>query len=202
MFDHEPKSDFPGSYFQLARAAVIAVVRIIMLVSAALALLGPAHARNSSAAGSGVATVVEPLTVKAIRPLEFSIEARTIRERYRYVIRADRSIGVGSYNEAKKPRSPAFTGTPAEFEVRGIPHRYYRVGLPTRVTAHSSGIRTNTIDVTELFAESRNSTSTPGEFRLGANGVDRFQVGGELEITAQTAVAKYTAEITLAVRYD
>jgi len=186
------------------------IARTAMAGAIALIACGatPAHAAgHATAAGVASATVVSPLRVTAVAPMDFGD-----------ITHADGSSGTvtvspgASGAQFSGGASAACTGSvcanahAARFAVSGEPQRNYTIQLPATIVATGtgqsgagqSGAGLPALTVTGLTVRSASSATAP---RLDAGGVDRFEVGGTITLPADLPPARYRASFTVIVSY-
>lgn len=164
-----------------------------------------ANGLSSSTNGSAAAEVVAPLVVTREADLDFgtifaSSSAGTVTVS---------SGGAAAYGGGAQP---ACAGTAcasphaAAFAVRGEAGRSYAIAIPSSIVAIGSsssptgGIPPDlTVDALTVRTASRPASGVSGQ--LDANGVDRFTIGGTLQVPAGLASSHYRATITVSINY-
>ncbi len=178
-----------------------------MGLAGALFLAVPAHADglSSSAGGEAAAQVVAPLIVTRESDLEFgavfagaSPGAVSVSSR-----------GGTTYSGGAQPACVAgacHSASAARFTVSGEAGRTYIVSVPTRITAtgtlaDGSGAPAAPLSVNAIEASSASRRTEGPVGQLDAQGRDRFEVGGTLEVPAGLPSASYRATIPVIVTY-
>ncbi|MGQ7830318.1 DUF4402 domain-containing protein [Altererythrobacter sp. Z27] len=157
----------------------------------------------ASANGSATATVVSPLRLEAVAPLEFG------------------PVGIpaeagGSITISPLGAPPTYLGTlqqacsahdscmarPARFAVRGEAGRHYRVEYPTEAPAHPVSAGGPSLTVTGLIHAFENRDVPGGRGLLGPGGDSSFRIGGTLEVPEGTPAGIYRATLDVVVSYD
>lgn len=181
------------------------VLAPLLLVPALLA--GPAHAGglSSSSSGEARAQVIAPLVVTRESDLEFG--AVFAGSSPGTVIVSTR--GEATYTGGAQPAcvsGACFAVRAAQFAVRGEAGRSYVVAVPTRLTAtgtttDGSGREAEPLAVVAIEVRSSSRPAEPAAGQLDAQGQDRFEVGGTLEMPANLPSASYRATIPVVVTY-
>ncbi len=174
------------------------------LALAAAALASPAQADGDSASVTGMAhaSVVEPLTVRQIDPLQFGTLA--VRQGQSGAIKVDPATGAVSYSGALGnacPSSSVCAASPALFLVSGEEGRTYRIEAPASVTAFHTNTGTG-LPVSDIAVAVENATGEAMRGVLGELGQDRFRVGGTLQVAQGSPVGTYRADLQMVVFYD
>ena len=178
--------------------------RTVWLGSLALIAWGsPACAAgHASAAGVATASVVKPLRVVALAPMDFGDIT--------HVAGSSGTVTVspgGSGAQFSGGASAACGGSTcadahaARFSVSGEPQRNYTIQLPPTIVATGSslsGAGVPALTVNSLTVRSASSANAP---RLDAAGVDRFEVGGTITLPPDLPPARYRASFTVIVSY-
>ena len=160
------------------------------------------RAEEATAQGQASATVVRPLTTRALEDLSFG------------AITVGQSAG-GEVLVAPGGEATRYSGTvrqacgqgadcashPARFAVTGEAGRSYSVVLPTGVQAR--GTRTGTLlHLSALTLATRNPGAPAGGGQLDAAGEDSFAVGGVLQVPAATRPDTFRADLPVTVNYN
>jgi len=181
--------------------------RIGLAVAGALALAAwsaPALATgHAAAAGVATATIIRPLRVIALAPMEFGDITHTSGASGTVTVApgaagAQFSGGAG----AACSGSGCAAAHAARFSVSGEPQRNYTVQLPATIVATGTGLAGGAampaLTVEGLTVRSASSATAP---RLDAAGKDRFEVGGTITLPPDLPPARYRASFTVIVSY-
>lgn len=168
------------------------------------AFAGPAHAEGMSAGATGQAqaSVVAPLTVRQIDPLQFGTLA--VGHGQSGAVTVDPASGAVTYSGALGsacPSSAICAATPALFLVNGEEGRTYRIEAPQGITAYHSGSGYG-LPVADIAVAVENSAGSATRGTLDEEGRDRFRVGGTLQVAAGSPAGTYRADLQMVVFYD
>lgn len=174
-------------------------------IAGALAMSQSAMAapgQEQSATGIAVAEIVTPLRVTSITDLDFGGIAL-------------QSTGAGSVTVDPAGDAPEYNGVrqiscggsscppqPAQFGIKGMGGRNYRVVLPETALANPVAGNATALQVIALHSASVNLPGSSNRGLLDASGDDLIKVGGTLEVPAGTAPGRYVAQLLLVVSYD
>jgi len=179
----------------------------MVIMAAASALIAPQAALatpglEQSATGVATAEIVAPLTVRAIADLDFGGIALRSSESGSVVL--DPDSGSASYSGVDQISCNGSPCAPqlAEFAVKGMAGRNYRVVLPDAAQANPVEGSGSALQVNELNSASLNLPGTRNRGLLDAKGNDLLKVGGKLQVPAGTAPGHYVARLDLVVSYD
>jgi len=175
------------------------------LALAAPFALSPALANDgisASSTGAASASIVQPITVRAIDDLLFGALAVGVRDGG--TITVDPASGATTYAGGLRGVCSATScqAHPAVFGVTGEPGRRYRIDAPAYAMARPTAGNGGELPVTDLRVA---VASLPGSDPVGllaADGTDMFQIGGTLQVAAGSAPGFYKAEISVVVAYD
>ena len=169
-----------------------------------LAFAAPlAAGEASTASGSINVTIVEPIAIQAVDPLQFGILAVSPSQGGEVTV--DPGTGATSFTGGVDGACPSGSGCfarPALFAVTGEAGRRYRIDAPTSAVASggTGGGATLTVSAISVFASSGSPSSSRG--LLDDAGRDSFRVGGTLSVPAGTRPGIYRAELAVVVSYD
>ncbi|MXO50981.1 DUF4402 domain-containing protein [Erythrobacter gaetbuli] len=157
---------------------------VLLWSSASAALAEPGNSAFSS--GKASAEVIEPLSVRAERDLNFG-KIQHPSAATRTVIPNESTQSGGS--------------SAARFRVTGAALRHYGIMIPSQVDAEglASGAK---IPVRDIQAYSKFLNATGERGRLDAHGRDVVYVGGTIDIEGSLPEDVYSAEILISVAYD
>ena len=171
--------------------------RLAFLAFAACASSQAMAGDRSTATGTAGATLVEPITLRAVEALQFGVLA--VGESGSGAITVDPDSGASIIAGAVGSLCPAGAGCfarPALFAVTGEAGRHYRVDAPaTALALHDhagSSLAVSSITLSQGLVRRT----------LDDGGKDSFRVGGTLAIPAGTRPGIYTAELAVVVSYD
>ncbi|MBA3054794.1 MAG: DUF4402 domain-containing protein [Sphingomonadales bacterium] len=176
-------------------------------VAVAVAQVAPAatfaaESGAQTAHGQAAAQVIAPLTVIAIRDLDFgtvsvaagmggSVEVLAGGAAPRYLGAAGLPCVAGG----------GCTPHPAKFIVSGEPGRRYHVDIPAVADAKGSAANAAHLLVGDLHVRSASLAGAGAAGMLDGSGSDDFEIGGTLQIPAGTVADHYTAKIPVIVTY-
>lgn len=157
---------------------------------------------SATATGSAAASIVQPITVRALDDLLFGTLA--IGPDASGAISVDPESGSVAFLGAL--RSVCGTGGcqahPAIFGVTGQPGRRYRIDAPASAMASQVDGIGPALPVVDIRVS---ANSLPGSLNIGlldSNGEDRFRLGGTLQVPAGSAAGFYRADVEVVVTYD
>ncbi len=171
----------------------------VLTLGAATLAAGAVQAQSSAAiSGEARASIVRTISVASQTPLSFGLIAPE----------DDTDIGVtvtpGGEISSTSPGSllPSVVSA-GGFEVAGDPDRIYFVDLPDSITL-TAGEGNDSMTVGDLQFECEVvGTAQPGvECQLGADGRQRFNVGGTLTVGAAQDPGDYTGFYSVTARYQ
>lgn len=184
-----------------AASSVLGLLGVAPAVLAASSIV--AHAEpGATTGGQAQAEVVQPLRAIPLADLSFGSIALTASQAGSVSVPADG--GAVSYTSSVRSAcggDSACAPHPASFEVTGEADRSYRVTLPGNVIA-TGQLTGTTLAVSDLVMRSLNQPAMDQGGRLGADGSDRFNVGGTLDIPAGTQPDLFRAQLPVLVSYD
>lgn len=171
--------------------------RMALLALAACASTQAMAGNRATATGTASATLVDPITLRAVEALQFGVLA--VSENGSGAITVDPDSGTSIFAGAVGSICPAGAGCfarPALFAVTGEAGRHYRINAPaTAMALHEnagSSLAVNSITLSQGLVRRT----------LDDGGQDSFKVGGTLAIPAGTPPGIYTAELAVVVSYD
>jgi hypothetical protein len=166
---------------------------------------GPAHAAShATAPGVAAATVVSPLRVIAVAPMDFGQITHVDGVTGTVTVSPGASGAQFAGGASAACAGSACTDAhAARFAVSGEPQRNYTIQLPATIVAtgtalSGAGVGVPALTVNGLTVRSANSASAP---RLDAAGTDKFEVGGTIALPADLPPAHYRASFTVIVSY-
>lgn len=189
----------PSAEAPVRQGAALTATLIIATIMAHPAYAG----ETASATGRSQATIVEPIAVKAVAPLEFGVIA--VGPTQGGTITVDPHTGSSSFTGSLAPACPAGSGCfarPGVFAVTGEPTRFYRIAAPTSATARRNGGGASDLTVESIRLWAGSTAADGDRGRLDNSGRGTFTVGGTLAIPPATRPGIYSAEVAVVVSYD
>ena len=176
-------------------------------LAAVLALaLAPVPALAASASGAAYAEVVSPMAVRQVADLDFGVIAANGGSAGSVTV-APGGTGadyVGGAREACGSAARCPQPHFARFEVSGEPNRSYTISAPSSISVAGLPLGAGLapvllVDAIQLRSASRPNAGSAG--RLGADGRDRFDLGGTLRVPAATPPAHFRLSVEVIVTY-
>lgn len=171
----------------------------------ALFMAPPACAREAGASASGIATanVISPLTATAVAELDFGTVAVALAQGGTVIVRPGTAGAhyTGSARQACQSGPSCATPHPALFRVGGEAGRNYLVSVPVQAIARPDGGSGEGLPVDDLVVRSASRPTEGAVGRLGADGQDRFEIGGTIHIPAGAPPASYSATVAVVLTY-
>ena len=157
----------------------------------------------ASASGTANATIVAPLRLESVAPLEFGTVEVSATEGGSITVTPSGlpPILAGSLRGACAASGDC-TARPAQFAVFGAPGRHYRVDYPEEAPAHPVSGTGPSLAVTQLTHAFENGEGPGGRGLLGQDGTGALRIGGTLELPAATPAGIYRATLDVVVSYD
>ncbi len=178
---------------------------LLVLAGLAAGSHGVPAIAGGSAAASGIAsaTIVEPIALRSIDPLQFGVIAAA--RSGSGSITVDPQTGASTFSGSLAPACPhnaSCFARPAQFGVTGEAGRRYRIDAPQVASAvrQEGGYATLPISAIRIWVGSGSAQDSRG--LLDASGNDSFRVGGTLSVPAGTEPGIYQAELAVVVSYD
>jgi hypothetical protein len=159
-------------------------------------------ATSASSSGSASASIVQPITVRAIDDLLFGALAVGVKNGG--TITVDPASGATTYSGGLQGVCSAAScqAHPAVFGVTGEPGRRYRIAAPASAMARSTAGHDGELPVTDLQIAVASLAGSDPVGLLAADGTDQFRIGGTLKVAAGSAPGFYRAEVSVVVTYD
>ena len=160
---------------------------VLALIACAAAL--PAQAQQASASTTATATVISPLMLSAVSPLNFGT-----------VVTGGATGSVTVAPSGTRTSSGGVTlgssagVTPAQFSITGQAGSSYSVSLPSSITLADTASNTMTVDSFTHDLE--------GSPLLGPLGTGLMNVGATLRVGATQASGVYTGTFSVTVNYN
>lgn len=171
--------------------------RLALIATAVCASTSAMAGDRANATGKASATLVEPITIRAIEALQFGVIA--IGESESGTITVDPDSGASSFSGTLGnlcPQGAACFAHPALFAVSGEAGRHYRIDAPaTAVALHEGAGAPLAVNGVTISQDSLRRL-------LDDAGQDSFRVGGTLAVPAGTLPGIYRAELAVVVSYD
>ncbi|TCM19788.1 uncharacterized protein DUF4402 [Novosphingobium sp. PhB165] len=177
------------------------------LVEGAPALAADGVAEGGThAAGVASATVVDPLSVRALSDLDFgSVGDVGAQGGSLMVLPGGGEARYAGAAHSACPAAEAECAAPhaARLRVEGQPGRAYRVVVPESVLAHAADTAAEmpTLPVTGLTVRTDSRPQAGAQGVLDEAGGDGFEIGGELRIPPGTEASHYRAQVPVIVVY-
>jgi hypothetical protein len=154
----------------------------------------------TSALGRASASVVNPVTLRPIRDLDFGIITVGPQASGSVIV----SPGAAGAHYAGSVRQVCGSGCvmphPARFEVTGEAGRSYVITTPNSILAPNESLSPLRIDAIRLKTASRPDSVAAGQINF--SGLDHFDLGGTLHVPAGAAADSYWLNLPVIMTYD